>query len=96
MTLEAPTIKFGNGAEKVQGAKTYPSQRSFEVLYLDEELKIIRYLPEDKDTDPVLFVQRRVPADAPASSPFVEEEGETEQAEAQDEEEEQAAEPVSA
>ena len=91
--MEAPTIKFGSGAEKVQGAKSYPTQRSFEVLYLDEQLKIIRYLPEDKKTDPVLFVQRRVPAEEPAAAIEMADSSEQDLA-GEQEEQGRAAEPV--
>ncbi|KAK9825281.1 hypothetical protein WJX74_005740 [Apatococcus lobatus] len=94
VTLEAPTIKFGNGADKVQGAKSYPTQRSFEVLYLDEQLKIIKYLPQDVEIDPVLFVQRRVPVEALAATPEAIQQEEAAPSADQQEEEEQEAEPV--
>ncbi len=63
--LEAPTLKLGDGQEKPQQSKSYPTQRKFEVLYLDEQIKIIRYLPDEADKERVLFVQRRVPEEVP-------------------------------
>ena len=68
VTLQAPTISLNGGAEKPQSTKNYPVERRFEVVYLDEQLRITRYLPEEEGKETILFVQRRVPAEAPEPS----------------------------
>ena len=34
--------------------------RRFEVLFLDERVRVVQFLPEEEDKDPVLFVFERV------------------------------------
>ena len=51
-------------AAKVFGMKLGPerAERKFEVLYLDERVRIVRFLPNDPEqsSEPVLFVLRRL------------------------------------
>lgn len=50
----------------IYGIKLGPesAERTFEVLYLDERVRIVQFLPSDlaQSSDPVLFVLRRLSA----------------------------------
>ena len=61
--LAPASVKVGGGV----GAddQTEAVQRRFEVLYLDEAARIVRFLPEaDSDSEPQLFVFEREGAGA--------------------------------
>ena len=51
-------------AAKIFGVKLGPerAERKFEVLYLDERVRIVQFLPNDPEqsSEPVLFVLRRL------------------------------------
>lgn len=51
-------------AAKIFGVKLGPerAERNFEVLYLDERVRIVQFLPSDsqQSSEPVLFVLRRL------------------------------------
>lgn len=56
--LQPASLKVGGGV----GAddQTEAVSRSFEILYLDESARVVRFLPDaDSDSDPQLFVFER-------------------------------------
>ncbi len=61
--LQPASVKVGGGV----GAddQTEAVQRRFEVLYLDETARVVRFLPDaDSDSEPQLFVFERDGAEA--------------------------------
>lgn len=63
MDLQPASVKVGGGV----GAddQTEAVQRRFEVLYLDESARVVRFLPDaDSDSEPQLFVFEREGAES--------------------------------
>ena len=60
--LGPPKVDVGGG---VGGSgKGEPVRRQFEVLYLDERVRVVNFLPdEDEDREPSLFVFERLDVD---------------------------------
>ena len=61
--LQPASVKVGGGVGADE--QTEAVQRRFEVLYLDEAARVVRFLPDaDSDSEPQLFVFERDGAEA--------------------------------
>ena len=59
-----PSLQITVQAARIFGVKLGPerAERKFEVLYLDERVRVVQFLPSDSQqrSEPVLFVLRRL------------------------------------
>lgn len=61
--LEPAALKVAGNAGLSQQSEAV--QRLFEVIYLDEQVRVVRFLPDrDSDSQPQLFVFERIPTGA--------------------------------